>query len=215
MSDLVAELREWIEEKRRGFSGTAAKFDSQPLFSVPKSLLKVLNRDLSVAGIPKVDERGRAIDVHAMRMTFATMLSKGGVTPRIAQELMRHSDIRLTMGNYTDSKLLDIAGALASLPALNPARESGSPKESKGEEGQSDADAWLVPNLVCASPKHSSGVNLTTEAVSCEEERDVAETAENLRKKPDQKVILTGLRGWRRRDSNPRPLHCELTRPGF
>jgi hypothetical protein len=31
---------------------------------------------------------------------------------------MRHSDIRLTMGLYTDPKLLDVQGALEALPAL-------------------------------------------------------------------------------------------------
>jgi len=100
--DLVAELREWIADKRENFSGTAAEFDAQPLFSVPKGLVNVLNRDLRVAGIPKVDERGRSLDIHAMRMTFATMLSKGGVTPKVAQLALRHSDIRLTMETYTD-----------------------------------------------------------------------------------------------------------------
>ena len=31
---------------------------------------------------------------------------------------MRHSDIRLTMGVYTDPKLLDVRGAVEALPAL-------------------------------------------------------------------------------------------------
>jgi integrase len=213
--DLVAELREWIADKRENFSGTTAEFAAQPLFSVPKGLVNVLNRDLRVAGIPKVDERGRSLDIHAMRMTFGTMLSKGGVSPKVAQLAMRHSDIRLTMETYTDPKLLDIAGALDSLPALNPARESRSPNEPNGEEGQSDADAdsWLVPRLVPndanLGPEHSSADILAAEPEANDQQNEHAKTARNLRKKPDQKGFLTGLRGWRRRDSNPRPLHCE------
>jgi hypothetical protein len=48
-----------------------------PLFTVPKGLLRILNRDLKAAGIAKVDERGRTLDVHALRTTFGTLLSKG------------------------------------------------------------------------------------------------------------------------------------------
>ncbi|MSU79580.1 MAG: hypothetical protein EXS16_16010 [Gemmataceae bacterium] len=38
-----------------------------------------------------------------------------GVTPRTAQAAMTHSDIRLTMGVYTDPKLPGLGGALDSL----------------------------------------------------------------------------------------------------
>jgi len=65
-----------------------------------------------------VDERGRTVDVHAMRTSFGTLLSKGGVAPRTAQAAMRHSTIDLTMNVYTDPKLLDVHGAFGALPAL-------------------------------------------------------------------------------------------------
>ena len=68
------------------------------------NIFDFLNRDLKFAGIPKTDERGRTLDVHALRTTFGTLLSKGGVAPRTAQAAMRHSDIRLTMQTYTDPK---------------------------------------------------------------------------------------------------------------
>ena len=87
------------------------------LFVVPKELVKILNRDLKLAGISKTDDRGRTIDVHALRTTFGTLLSKG-VAPRTAQAAMRHSDIDLTMNVYTDPRLLDVQGALDVLPAL-------------------------------------------------------------------------------------------------
>ncbi|MFP6762956.1 MAG: tyrosine-type recombinase/integrase, partial [Planctomycetaceae bacterium] len=117
-TNLAAELQKWVDEKRKRFSGTNSEFMSEPLFAVPASLLRVLNRDLKVAGIPKKDERGRTVDIHGMRMTLATMLNLAGVPPRTAQEIMRHSDIRLTMKNYTDEKLLNVAGALDALPKL-------------------------------------------------------------------------------------------------
>ena len=58
------------------------------------------------------------MDVHALRTTFGTHLSKGGVPLRTAQEAMRHSDPKLTANVYTDPKLLDVAGALDALPLL-------------------------------------------------------------------------------------------------
>ena len=160
-SDLVVELRSWISGKQEAFSGPRRAFLNEPLFSVPKKLTKVLNRDIEVAGIPKKDERGRTVDVHAMRMTFATLLSKGGVAPKVAQIALRHSDIRLTMQTYTDSKLFDIAGALDSLPPLS----------LNGIRNQSEAtcatatDPVLVPVLVPTvghqGQSESSAVTLT------------------------------------------------------
>lgn len=66
----------------------------------------------------KTDDRGRTIDIHALRHTFGTHLSKAGVPLRTAQAAMRHSDPSLTAKVYTDPKLLDVAGAVASLPDL-------------------------------------------------------------------------------------------------
>src|SRR5205085_10047847 len=68
--------------------------------------------------IDKSDDRGRTVDVHALRHTFGTLLSKGGAAPRTAQAAMRHSTIDLTMNVYTDPKLLDVHGAMDSLPAM-------------------------------------------------------------------------------------------------
>lgn len=68
--------------------------------------------------VVKTDDRGRTIDIHALRHTFGTHLSKAGVPLRTALAAMRHSDPSLTANVYTDPKLLDVAGAVASLPAL-------------------------------------------------------------------------------------------------
>ena len=118
-TDLAAELRDWIGEKRERFQGRPYAFGREPLFVVVDSLGKILDRDLLAAGIDKADERGRTIDVHALRHSFGTLLSKGGVTPRTAQAAMRHSNIDLTMNVYTDPKLLDVQGVLDSLPSLD------------------------------------------------------------------------------------------------
>ena len=125
--DLANDLRQWLADKlqrlqtearSRGYAIPIRLPADEPLLNVPVELVKILNRDLKLAGIAKVDERGRKLDVHALRHTFGTLLSKGGVAPRTAQEAMRHSDIDLTMNVYTDPKLLDVRGALDALPML-------------------------------------------------------------------------------------------------
>jgi len=103
-SDLVGDLREWLAEKAVLLQEAARA--TQTVRFAPE------------AGIPKRDERGRTVDAHAMRTTFGTLLSRGGVAPRTAQAAMRHSTIDLTMNTYTDPRLLDVAGAVEALPAL-------------------------------------------------------------------------------------------------
>jgi len=140
-ADLVDELKQWVELKTRSRSTLKIKSASidrnQRLFNVPKSLVRCLDRDLAAAGIAKVDDRGRTVDVHALRHTFGTLLSKGGVAPRTAQQAMRHSDIRLTMKTYTDPRLLDVAGAVDALPDLS--LESITATESLRRTGTDDA----------------------------------------------------------------------------
>lgn len=58
------------------------------------------------------------MDVHYLRHTFATLLARNGVSPGVAQKLMRHGDIRLTMNTCTHLELADTAGAVAALPAI-------------------------------------------------------------------------------------------------
>lgn len=48
-------------------------------------------KDLAAAGIEYVDARGEQADFHALRKTFGTMLTLGGVSQRTVMELMRHS----------------------------------------------------------------------------------------------------------------------------
>ncbi len=89
-ADLAADLKQWLADK-----------------------LADIQAEASQRG-----ERGRTIDVHALRTTFGTLLSWGGVSLRTTQAAMRHSDPSLTANVYTDPKLLDIGGALDALPAL-------------------------------------------------------------------------------------------------
>ena len=97
------------------------------LFAMPTGLTRIFDRDLAVAGIPKRDARDRVVDIHALRVTFCSHLCAAGVPLRTAQAAMRHSKPELTAAIYTDPQLLDIAGAIASLPDLSVPRPAESP----------------------------------------------------------------------------------------
>ncbi len=151
-ADLAADLREWLADRLASrqaavcepltlsFEKEAARLQDsvtdnanvsglsmdELLFNVPSSILRVLDRDLKAAGIPKRDDRGRTLDVHALRHTFGTHLRKAGVPLRTAQAAMRHSSPTLTANIYTDPRLLDVHGAVEALPVFSvggPARE--------------------------------------------------------------------------------------------
>ena len=79
----------------------------------------MLKRDLAEARIPFRDGRGRCLDLHSLRKTFVTWVSVSGVAPRSAMALARHSDLRLTMGVYTDSAQLQLASEMARIPSIS------------------------------------------------------------------------------------------------
>ena len=90
----------------------------EPVFaSMPT--MSTFRADLDRAGIPHHDERGRKVCLHSLRVTFGTWLAMAGTAPRVHMELMRHTNMRLTMTFYTDPRLLDTSRALADLPDLD------------------------------------------------------------------------------------------------
>jgi len=58
------------------------------------------------------------MDYHALRTTFITRLSTMKVHPRLAMELARHSDMRLTMKTYTDVGQLPLREVMDTLPGF-------------------------------------------------------------------------------------------------
>jgi integrase/recombinase XerD len=94
--DLKAARKKWIEE---------AKSKKEKSEREKTDFLKYRN------------DAGLFADFHSNRHTFITNLEKSGVSPRRAQSLARHSDIRLTMGVYTHINLDDQSSAIELLPA--------------------------------------------------------------------------------------------------
>ncbi len=66
----------------------------------------------------KVKTHEGVADFHALRHTFGTLLAASGVHPKVAMDLMRHSDINLTMALYTTSNKEQATAAINSLPSF-------------------------------------------------------------------------------------------------
>ncbi|MCX5684322.1 MAG: tyrosine-type recombinase/integrase [Planctomycetota bacterium] len=114
-ADVVA-LREDLAEELRA----AMPKDAQPTDTVFSSVppMETFLLDLERARIPHEDGEGRVVDFHSLRYTCGTWLAQAGTAPRVAMEVMRHTDMKLTMNLYTDPTLLNTAGAVSALPSL-------------------------------------------------------------------------------------------------
>jgi integrase len=122
--DLAADLRAWLTDKQ----------PTAKVFNVPKGLLRIFDRDLAAAGIPKRDARGRTVSLHGLRHSFVTHLSRKGVAPRTAQAAARHSDFKLTMNTYTDESQLQVREALNVLPTMTLCNSVGQASETPSDQ---------------------------------------------------------------------------------
>ncbi|MFM8986615.1 MAG: site-specific integrase [Planctomycetia bacterium] len=125
-TDVAGHVRDWLADRRRrrlAAQGKVLAADDR-LVQIPSGLIRILDRDLAAAGIPKVDERGRRLEVHAMRTTFNTQLAVAGVDPRTAMAAMRVSSLDLVLKTYADEKHLDVTKAVNLLPATPPMLEA-------------------------------------------------------------------------------------------
>ena len=96
----------------------AGKLPTAGLLNVPEKTAEMLRADLTAAGIEYQDAAGRFADFHSLRHTAGTLLASSGVHPKVAQSLMRHSDINLTMSLYTHTMRGQESEAVAMLPDL-------------------------------------------------------------------------------------------------
>ena len=108
---------------------------------------------------------------HSLRGTSATNLAKAGVSPKAAQELMRHSDINLTMKVYTNLRLSDVTSDLEKLPSF----PIDQPKKLRAT-GTTDYQA--SDNAAISKKTSRSVARLVSRAIddSCENLNSIEET---------------------------------------
>ena len=71
---------------------------------------------LKRAGVSYKDALGRQADFHAIRRSLNTHMAQNGVDAHTRKEIMRHSDLRLTLDVYTDPTALPTVAAIEKLP---------------------------------------------------------------------------------------------------
>ncbi len=113
----VLQLRPDTTEQLRSFF--AGKMPSVQVFHMPDKTAKMLQADLVDAKIPYVDDSGRYADFHSLRHTTGSWLAANNVHPKVAQAIMRHSDINLTMSRYTHILTGQESEAVSKLPDLS------------------------------------------------------------------------------------------------
>jgi integrase len=102
------------------------------------------------------DDEGRVIDLHALRTTLGTQLARAGVTPQVAQRIMRHGDYRTTLKHYTVLGLTDTAAAMDRLPGIAPERQA------HAATGTTDTAPEALPDstqLFCQQLERGTGRN--------------------------------------------------------
>ena len=128
---------------------------------------RIIRVDLKAAGIPYTDESGNVFDFHALRHQFISNLAAAGVHPKTAQELARHSDIKLTLNRYTHVFRGELDKAVDALPdyAAEQARQSTEAVKTgthdipveQTHEPMEDSPFNVSRNgaLLCTEPKRS------------------------------------------------------------
>src|ERR1700730_5094747 len=96
---------------------------------------------------------GLFADFHAHRHTFISNLSKANVAPKLAQDLARHSDIRLTMNVYTHLERNAQQAAIESLPGP----PGGSRSRAGHNRSQVASDANAGDSLVAGTSRGIPG----------------------------------------------------------
>lgn len=135
------------------------------------------------------DTEGRVIDFHALRHTFISMIVRSGATPKVAQELARHSTITLTMDRYAHVGLHDRTAAIDALPPLVPGQKSTPGIAATGTDGRPTAPNSLGP---CLGPRQNVLVRFNeTDPASMGMAPDVRKP----RKKPGQMSNSQGGKG--------------------
>ena len=141
-------LRSELAEDLRQFLSQMAP--ATTVFRMPdrKQAAEMFRDDIEAAGIVYQNDAGKVADFHSLRHTFISNLAAGGVHPKVAQSLARHSTITLTMDRYTHSYHGEQTEALKTLPDL-----SSTDRKKSQATGTVDADPTPKSLARCLAQK--------------------------------------------------------------
>jgi integrase len=145
--DTADELEHFLAGKLPGVKVFGGRYEQ-----LTDKTAKMLRADLSDAGIPYVDDRF-FFDFHAQRHQTGTLLAASGVHPKVAQTIMRHSDINLALSRYSHMLTGQEAEAIANLPDLP------SPGKQKQKATGTDGKVNLASDLAFGGGQIRTSVN--------------------------------------------------------
>ena len=145
------------------------------------------------------DDSGLFADFHSNRHLFITSLERAGLSPKMAQTLARHSDVRLTLGVYTHVGLHDQTTAIASLPpppsgGEKPGVEAAELRATGTEDGV--GEHRVVPSVV------PSGAQIGAQRPASDRLRiasDCTESRDGRNEEGDQRIAASSDRTGRYR----------------
>ena len=189
----------------------ANKLPKTQVFNMPhkSSVVKMFRRDLAgarkqwieeVKHNPAVYEQRNKSDFlkdktesgklvfHGLRHTFGSLLAAGNVHPKTAQELMRHSDINLTMSRYTHVFRGQESQAVAKLPDFS------APTANKQKMTGTDNNP-----IDCAYKPAYKKLTKTADS-GCDQSAVIGNTTEairedTIREMKDGKALIDGMLG--------------------
>ena len=121
-------LAEMLRRHRKECSTAATRAGKGPVrntdrvFRVSSSLLRLLKLDAEWAGIGLTDARGRSTTVHGIRTGFNTTLRRNSTDPALRMRLMRHKSTDLGLGTYDKVEVDELRRELERLPVASALR---------------------------------------------------------------------------------------------
>ena len=151
------------------------------------------------------DDSGLFADFHSNRHLFITSLERAKLSPKMAQTLARHSDVRLTLGIYTHVGLHDQTAAIASLPPPPGMGDKGVTEAAElratGTDGRA-GEHQMVPSVV------PSGAQIGAQLVAPERIRiapDCTDAAHERKENGDPRIAAKSNRTSRYRTRRQQP----------
>jgi len=200
-AETAAQLQVFCANKRptaKIFGGTRKE--------LTKRTSDMISADLEACGIAYVDDSGRFADFHSLRHTTGSLLAASGVHPKIAQVLMRHSTVDLTLSRYTHIFAGQTSEAIGKLPDFSlpgkrfqKAKATGTDSKSVIGDSENPQQKNLARHLALQAGQPPANMD-----TSGQEQGNRASTSQHQKSTLTQsKTAISGQKR-RGRDSNPR-----------
>lgn len=155
--DTAAELKSFFSGKLPGVKAFGGRYKK-----LTDKTAKMIEADLTEAGICYQDDAGRYADFHSLRHTAGTWLAASGVHPKVAQSIMRHSDINLTMSTYSHTLRGQEAEAVAKLPDLAVAEQQAQ-RATGTDQGDVTVSGVLASDLALRGAQQCTSMHTSAQ----------------------------------------------------